>query len=156
MSLSQPLLVVIVVMIGAAVPVQAGLNALMARHAGHPLLGGITNTIVATLVLLAFISLFRLFAPLTDPARTDTLANAPWWVWCGGILGATFVFSALFFAPRMGAAAYVSASIVGTMTASLLIDHYGLLAFEARPIEAMRIVGAVLVVVGMALIQWYR
>ena len=56
-------------------------------------------------------------------------------------------------APRLGAAAYVSAMIVGTMAASILVDHVGLVGFREHPIGALRLVGGALVVGGMVLVQ---
>jgi transporter family-2 protein len=85
-----------------------------------------------------------------------SLSAAPWWAWTGGCLGAFFVLSALTLAPKLGAAAFVSTTIVGTMIASLLIDHFGLLAYRVQPVTALRLAGAALVVTGMIILQWKR
>ena len=63
------------------------------------------------------------------------------------------MLSALIIAPRLGAASYVSAIIVGIMIASLLLDHFGLVGYREQPINAIRLGGAALVVIGMAMIQ---
>ena len=59
-------------------------------------------------------------------------------------------------APKLGAAAFISTTIVGTMTASLIIDHFGLLAYKVQPVTTQRLLGAALVIAGMMLIQWRR
>ena len=59
------------------------------------------------------------------------------WLAAGGILGAFFVLSSLVLAPRLGATAFVSATVVGTVAASLIIDHYGFLAYRVQPITAL-------------------
>ena len=56
-------------------------------------------------------------------------------------------------APRLGAATYVSAMVVGTVTASMLIDHFGLVGFKPHPLGIQRLLGGVLVVLGMLLVQ---
>ena len=101
--------------------------------------------------LLAAILILRVPLPYVA-----SLSAAPWWAWTGGCLGAFFVLSSLVLAPKLGAAAFVSTTIVGTMTASLVIDHFGLIAYRVQPITLLRLCGAVLVVTGMIMIQWKR
>ncbi len=142
---------VIVLLVGAGYPLQAGINATMAGFQGHPLMAALTNTAVASLMLMVVILALRV--PL--PAFAGLVA-APWWAWTGGCLGGIFVLSSLTLAPKLGAAVFVSTSIVGTMAASLVIDHYGFLVYRPQPITLLRVVGAILVVTGMLMIQWKR
>jgi len=137
--------------IGCGAPLQAGINASLARALGHPLLAAATNTIVATLAILLVMALLRVQLP-----SMKLISAAPWWVWCGGLIGGLGVFGGLFFAPKMGAAAYVSVSIVGIMTASLLIDHFGVAGFRENALTLPKLAGAGLVVTGMAIIQFQR
>lgn len=115
------------------------------------MLAAFTNTTVASLVLLVLIVAMRIPFP-----AMGQLVAAPFWAWGGGFLGAFFVFSSLVLAPKMGAAAYVSTTIVGTMSAALIIDHFGFLAYKPQAITVQRAVGAVMVIAGMFLIQWKR
>ena len=102
-------------------------------------------------MLLAAIFFLRVPAP-----QVAALVAAPWWAWTGGCLGAFFVLSSLVLAPKLGAAAFVATTIVGTMAASLVIDHFGLIVFRPQPVTILRLVGAALVVAGMIMIQWKR
>ena len=43
--------------------------------------------------------------------------------------------------------------VVGTVTASMLIDHFGLVGFKPHPLGIQRLLGGVLVVLGMLLVQ---
>ncbi|HMB78085.1 MAG TPA: DMT family transporter [Kiloniellaceae bacterium] len=143
--------ILIALLVGAGFPMQAAINATIAQYHGHPLLAAFTNTSVASLVLLVAILLLRVpWPPLAG------MAAAPWWAWSGGALGAFFVLSSLVLAPKLGAAAFVATTIVGTMAASLAMDHFGLIAFRQQPITLLRLGGAVLVVTGMIMIQWKR
>ena len=72
------------------------------------------------------------------------------------LFGAAFVLSALILAPKLGAATFVSTTIVGTMAASLVIDHFGVMAYRVQPVTVLRLLGAGLVVSGMLIIQWKR
>ena len=118
-------LVIAAVAVGAAVPVQSAINAQMAAVQGHPLYGAIANTGVATLCLLVLIVTLRI-----PPPRLQAAAAAPIHLWVGGVIGAAFVFGALFVAPRIGASLFAAATIFGTAMASLAIDHYGLFGFH--------------------------
>ena len=141
--------ILIALMVGAGYPLQAGINASLANFHGHPLLAALTNTTVASLVLLVAVIVLRVPLP-----HVSGLVSAPWWAWTGGCLGAFFVLSSLVLAPKLGAAAFVSTTIVGTMVASLAIDHYGFIAYRAQPITLLRLMGGVFVVTGMNMHQW--
>lgn len=149
MPLETLLAILIALMVGAGYPLQAGINATIAQYHGHPLLAALTNTAVASLVLLAAIVVLRVPLPYVS-----ALSAPPWWAWTGGCLGAVFVLSSLVLAPKLGAAVFVSTTIVGTVAASLAIDHFGLIAYRVQPITGLRLLGAGLVVTGMFMIQW--
>ena len=51
MSLVTFGLILIVILVGTFPPAQAGINATLSQHHGHPLWGALTNTLVASLVL---------------------------------------------------------------------------------------------------------
>ena len=48
------------------------------------------------------------------------------------------------------------AALGRTLTASLLLDHFGLLAFEPAPMNLWKLAGAAMVVGGMMMIQFNR
>ncbi|MCP5150963.1 MAG: DMT family transporter [Ectothiorhodospiraceae bacterium] len=147
MSTWQVAVVLGAVAVGAMTPMQAGINASLARHIANPLSAALTNTVVASACLVVVMLVLRV--PLPGLA---VAARAPWWSYCGGLLGASIVLGAIVLAPRLGAAAYVSSLIVGTVLSSLLIDHFGLLGFREQPVSAVRLLGGALVVVGMVLV----
>ena len=55
--------VLIALLVGAGYPIQAGINATIAQYHGHPLLAALTNTTVASLVLVVVILVMRVPAP---------------------------------------------------------------------------------------------
>jgi bacterial/archaeal transporter family-2 protein len=144
----NPLLIAAAVAVGAAVPLQSAVNARMGTSQGHPLYGALTNTTVATLAFAALVLALRLPTPDFRAAL-----QGPWWLWLGGFVGAAFVFGGLFVAPRIGYATFAAATIFGTLAASLLIDHVGLLGFPVRPLSLLRGAGAGCVLLGMLLLQ---
>ena len=146
--MNTPLLIVVAIAVGAAVPMQSAINALMGQALGHPLYGALANTSVATLVLVTLALAFRLELP-----KLASAAMGPWWLWTGGLIGAAFVYGALFVAPRIGAASFAAATIFGTVTASLVIDHFGLLGFPLKAVAWPRLAGAGCILAGLALLN---
>ncbi|MEO7474189.1 MAG: DMT family transporter, partial [Gemmatimonadales bacterium] len=89
-------------------------------------------------------------APL---ALGGTWARGEWWHWCGGLLGAIYIVATIVLAPRLGAATLVAALVAGQMLMSLMIDQYGWVGFTVHPISPLRLLGAALIVGGVALVQ---
>ena len=134
--------------VGAAVPLQAGTNAQLARYVAHPLWSSCVSLAVSLLVGLVVILALRL--PLPRPA---SVAAAPAWVWTGGIYGIVFLVTSMVVAPRLGAAAFMVAVIGGQVLASLVIDRFALVGFEQRAITPWRMAGVVLILAGILLMQ---
>lgn len=133
---------------GALMPLQAGVNAQLARWVGHPVTASLVSFAVGTLALFAYTAATR--PPLPPLAA---LAAAPWWVWAGGLLGSVFVTAAAAFAPRLGAATFISITIAGQVLVSILLDHFGVVGFAARPVTVPRLLGALLLIAGVLLVR---
>jgi bacterial/archaeal transporter family-2 protein len=142
------LLVFIALAAGMLLPVQAGVNAQLRTFVGHPIAAATIQFLVATAALILILILMR--APMPQSSR---LSSAPWWVWVGGLCGANYVVIAIFLAPRLGATTLLAVSVFGQTIVSLFLDHYGLIGFPEHPVSVWRIVGAVLLLAGMALVQ---
>ncbi|ALC05471.1 hypothetical protein CDES_05170 [Corynebacterium deserti GIMN1.010] len=77
----------------------------------------------------------------------------PWWMWTGGIIGATVIFSNAFLAPIIGTGVTVVVMLLGMMLASLLIDASGFLNSPRRTIYPAQIIGLIVIIAGVALIR---
>lgn len=133
---------------GALMPLQAGVNAQLARWVGNPVVASLVSFAVGTLVLFAYSAALRPQLP-----APGALAAAPWWVWVGGLLGAVFVTAGAAFAPRLGAATFISVTIAGQVLVSVLLDHFGAVGFAERPVTPLRLVGALLLVAGVLMVR---
>lgn len=78
--------------------------------------------------------------------------GVPWWGWIGGAMGAFYVVVTLTQAKAMGAGAFTAVTLTAAVVTSLLLDHYGLMGFEARPLTLLRVLGGVLMVAGVGLV----
>ena len=142
------LYLVIVVLAGALIATQSGVNAQLARAAGLPVFAAPLSFVVGSLALLACSVALR-----GAWAGGGALAQAPWWVWTGGLMGAVFVATSAWLAPVLGAATLVSVAVAGQMAFALVLDHYGLVGFPVRTMSVGRALGAGLLVVGVVLIR---
>jgi transporter family-2 protein len=70
----------------------------------------------------------------------------------GGVLGALFVGSSVFFIPKMGATSMIAAYITGQLIGSVLMDHFGLFGLSVFPITLTRLAGLFLLFVGLFLV----
>ncbi|WP_372001187.1 DMT family transporter [Tistrella mobilis] len=148
MHTSSLLLTLAAVVSGAVVPFQAGANAALGRTLGHPLWG----TAISLCVSFACILPVMLLARVEMPALSN-LAQAPRWIWIGGIVGVVYITGALVLAPKLGAAGFITAAIAGQMLASVVIDHWGLVGLPQKPVSLPRFAGLGLIILGLIVMQ---
>jgi transporter family-2 protein len=144
----MPALLLCAFLIGVVLPVQSGINAQLRIGVGHPLLAAFISFAVGTIALLGLNLVMRVPLPSGESA-----ARLPWWYWCGGLLGAAYIYAAVILAPRLGAATLVAVIVAGQMVASLALDHFGWVGYPQQPLTPVRTIGALLVIGGVLLIQ---
>ena len=135
-------------LVGALLPVQAGINLQLRVILGHPLGATLVSFLVGALGLTALVAALRVPLPIGA-----AWARGEWWHWIGGLLGAVYIVATIVVAPRLGAATLVAALVAGQMLASLALDQFGWVGFPVHPISLSRVVGAALIVCGVALVQ---
>ena len=133
---------------GAALPVQFSINAVLRGFVGGPAVAATISFFGGTLALIMVALALRESWPLGE-----AVARAPGWAWVGGLLGALYVLATIVVIPRLGAATTVGLILAGQMLASIVIDHFGLIRVPVRELNIPRLVGAVLIVIGVALVQ---
>lgn len=140
---------VLAVVAGAGVSVQSGMNAQLASWLGSPFRAAIVNFVVGLSLLLVVAAAFARGLP-----AGDRVAGAPWWAWLGGIFGALFVATAAVAAPRLGAGTFIAAVVGGQTVFALALDRLGLVGFAQHALTPLRVAGALLLVVGVALVRY--
>jgi transporter family-2 protein len=76
----------------------------------------------------------------------------PWWAPLGGLVGAVQVYAGLTLVNKVGAGPFVGITVTAALTASLIIDHFGLFNMPVHAMNAWRVGGAVLMAAGIGLI----
>jgi transporter family-2 protein len=139
-------LILMAVVIGILMPVQAGLNAELTRHLKHPYMGAFLSLSIGSVMIFLMIFLNGSYADFKRVTQT------PPHLFLGGILGAIFVSSSLYLIPKMGATALICAFMTGQLIGSVLLDHFGLLGLPSYPLSIQRILGIFLLFSGLLLV----
>jgi transporter family-2 protein len=135
---------------GAALSVQVLVNsqARIRLQLEHPLQATLLNFVGGGLVLGVVCLACRFAWP--GPER---ILAAPWWVWCGGLFGIFYITASVLLGPRIGVTLFVTLVIAGQMISAIVLDHFGLLGAEVRPVNLARIGGVLLVLAGVYLVS---
>lgn len=138
----------ITVAAGAGLVLQQALNADLRVTLGSGAWAGLISYIGGTLCMIVLILVMRDGVP-----SMAAVARTPWFSWTGGFFGAVYIALGIFLLQKLGAATFISLLIAGQMLGSILFDHYGLFGLPQHPADATRLIGAVMLVAGVALIR---
>ena len=142
------LYVALSVIAGAMLPLQAAINARLARVVGGPIWAAAVSGLVLTIGLGALASVAT-----RAGARTTALGTLPWWAWTGGLCGAVVLSATTAIAPRLGTASMIALVMTGQVLSSLALDNFGLLGLETQSLSRKRVVAAALLIGGAALMM---
>lgn len=135
---------------GIGLSLQSAVNARLRDAVGAPVLSalisfGVGAAALAFMLALGILGRGRVSASL--------FTGNPWWMWIGGLFGAFYVVLAVVGVPKVGSAVVITCAVFGQIAAALVLDSFGWLGVPRTPLNIWRIVGAVLLVVGVLLIQ---
>lgn len=140
-------------MSGIALTLQAGLNGQLRARVGSPILSSFISFLVGTLGLGMLLVFMALSDFNTLPTSTSIFKTTRWWMFTGGLLGAFYIFITIFASPQIGFANMFSLVICGQIVLSVLFDHLGLMGNAIHVITPPRILGLVLLILGVVIIQ---
>lgn len=141
-------LVCLALIAGSFLTIQAGLNAQLRGGLGHPLTATLVSFLVGTVAVVLVMLAIRV--PLPPGAAWG---RASGWSWMGGVFGAGYVVATIVLAPRLGAGTLIGAAVAGQMLTAVLVDQFGWIGFAPHPISGARVLGALLIIGGVALVQ---
>lgn len=139
--------ILIAMVAGFLVPMQAGINVRLKQAVGDAAASALVSFAVGTAVL-------ALWCVFTRPIVRDVLAaRGPWWMWTGGLFGAFFVAATILLAEKVGAGAMLAWIIASQLMGGLILDHFGAFGFAVREISPIRVFGVGLLVLGAVIVQ---
>lgn len=137
---------------GAALPVQAAVNARLLTELGEPLAVALTSFAVAVLGAATVLAALLLLSRTPMPQLRPTV-HMPWWGWLGGACAAAYVTTMFMAIPRLGAATTVALTVAGQQIASAVVDGRGYFRMARRPLTPLRLGGVAMLTAGSALVQ---
>ncbi len=146
---SRLLFIAMALALGAVLPMQAAINARLAKSAGSPVMAAFISFAVGTMALMLFLIIAGQFQ------FKFISSGGPWWIWTGGLLGTFFVAGIVVLLPRLGVVLSFSLVLAGQMFIAILFDQYGWLGVAVKEISAGKIIGALLLIAGVVLIRKY-
>ncbi|MEN8245113.1 MAG: DMT family transporter [Thermodesulfobacteriota bacterium] len=126
---------------GMAVAIQAQLMGLMGRSVGN--VEAVFITYCGGGVLIAAIML------LMRGGNLGEWRSIPWYALTSGIFGLIIVGSIGFSVPRLGLVASMTMLVAVQLLTGAVLDHFGLLGADPRPLDLSRLLGIGVLVTGM-------
>lgn len=145
--MSKPLWILLAFLAGAFLPLQAGLNAKLGRALASPVQASMISFVVGAVSLILYILLTK------QTISIEGLKSAPAIVWIGGLLGAFYVTVIILSFPQLGPGLTFGLVVAGQMIISAILEHFNILVAQPHPMNFMRFLGIVLVVVGVVLLR---
>lgn len=134
---------------GAAIAAQAAVNGGLGQTLNAP----VTATVVSFLGGALGLSCVILFYEKSLPKLRKPMQGKPLWIWSGGVLAALFISASIWMVPQLGTGTVVMLMLSGLIIGSLTVDHFGLLGVAQKRIIPVQIIGAIILLSGVACIR---
>jgi transporter family-2 protein len=133
---------------GALLPVQAGLNARLGKSLDSPLFASMFTFIVGAVSLGLCLPFAR------ESLNWSAAKTAPVSTWIGGgLTGAFFITFTMLALPRLGMALTFGLVVAGQMIVAVVLDHFGVLIELPHPFNGWRLLGILLITSGVVLVR---
>ena len=132
---------------GALMPLQAGINGLLSKQVQGVLPAASISFIVGTSALILIV------ISLKQEPTLSAMKSLHWWHWAGGLMGAFFVTTAALAGPKLGALLFMSLVLAGQLMSAITLDHFGIVGYREAAISLGKLGGLAMIVGGIWLIQ---
>lgn len=139
---------IITLAIGLLMPFQTAANSRLRQVVGPAYVSTLVSFTVSTLALL----LVSLVAGIPILPTETMLAEAPWWSWFVGIVAVVTITIAIHLFKEIGQLQALIIPMFSQLVFSLLIDHFGWFGAKVIPLGTNRIIGALLLIIGVTLV----
>ena len=132
MKISSQLLILLplVFAIGVLLTLQTAINTQLKEYLYSPIQAAFFSFLIGTIVLAGIV----LFQSHPKPGLQELMA-IPWYLWL----------------PKMGFLTLTGMIIFGQMVMSMIVDQFGLLGNEKMPVNWQRLLGGVVIFIGVLL-----
>lgn len=135
------LLIFVGLVAGVAVGIQGPMSSVIAQR-----LGTLESVFIVHLggVVVALGPLL-----LRGGGNLKQFRTVPWYILMAGGFGMVLIAAVGFLVPRVGISTMMVLLIAGQLIIGAILDHYGLLVDEVRPVSLTRVAGLMVVFIGV-------
>ena len=142
------ILLLIALAMGLLMPFQTAANSRLRGAVGPAYVSTLVSFSVSTLALL----LVSLLAGIPILPTEQMLTEAPWWSWFVGIVAVVTITIAIHLFKEIGQLQALIIPMFSQLIFSLMIDHFGWFGAKVIPLGTNRIIGALLLIIGVILV----
>ena len=137
----------IVFVCGALLPLQTGLNTKLGRSIESPVYSAMICFVIGAVAM-------GMYLPFSKESMTWAgLKSAPLLSLVGGgLLGAIYITATMLALPRIGMALTFGLIVAGQVIIAVLLDHFNVLVAQQHVINTWRILGMLLIIVGVIIV----
>lgn len=136
--------IILAVLAGMAVSIQSPLSSILNQRIGQMesvFIVHLGGTVVSAIILL-----------FLGGGNMRAWREAPWYTWLAGVLGLVVIASLNIAIVRLGSVAMVSIMVAAQLALGAILDHFGWLGLEVRPLTLPRIAGMLVMGLGAWLV----
>jgi len=91
-----------------------------------------------------------------DSSVLARIKDVPLWLLTAGAIGAALVFGIAWVIPKIGAGPAFVLMIAGQVLTGIVFSHFGIMGSPVEPVSFMKIMGVVLLMVGVSIITFSK
>lgn len=134
--------------VGLAMATQTAVNSQLRQYLNSPIQAAFFSFLVGT-ICLAIMMLVMMWNGSASKPTLSQLNEIPIWLWVGGLLGVYAITASIYTAPKLGFLTFTGLVLFGQVIMSMLLDHFGLIGVEKNPVNWQRLLGAILIAIGI-------
>ena len=132
--------------IGIALTFQTAINSQLKEYLPSHLQTALFSFLIGTIALSCLVLIENAGKP-----NILLISTMPWYLWIGGCLGVYAITISIFTAPKLGFLTFSGLVIFGQITTSMIFDQFGLMGISKTPINWQRLLGGVVIFIGVLL-----
>jgi bacterial/archaeal transporter family-2 protein len=137
--------ILLIILIGLAGGVAVGLQSPLASMITQRL--GTFESVFIIHIGGAIIALIPLL--IYGGGKLSQWRSLPWYALGAGIFGLIVIAAISYMIPRVGVAASITTIVAGQLLVSVALDHFGLLGATVRVLDATRVFGMAVLLIGV-------
>lgn len=143
----KPLWIILALVSGAFLPIQAGLNSKLGKPIESPVYASMISFSVGVAALVLYILITK------QSVSWSGIKTVPAYAWLGGVLGAFYVTAIILSFRKIGPSLTFGLVVTGQMVIAVLLDHFNILVAQQHSINVWRILGIAFLIVGVIIIR---